>query len=184
MCPKAGRLSQAERQPAWLILDKPRVPVSSEPGVHVARRRAGQRLMKGELGRGGRLLSFRGVALVSRILNACQRPTELTLCRFLDLAIPAGGGQNLNPAGPASLQRTRGASLTSCPASCAGGHASPGHSGTLFAQTEFPCLCFSIIILAGGIFPRGSTLRGSAVAVSPPAPSVSSHSALPACLPE
>lgn len=69
------------------------------------------------------------------------------------------------------------------PASCTGGQAGPGHSGTLFAETEFPCLCFSIIILAGGIFPRGSGLRGSAMAVSPPAPSVSSHSALPARLP-
>lgn len=46
------------------------------------------------------------------------------------------------------------------PASCAGGHAGPGHSGTLFAETEFPCLCFSIIILAGGIFSSGKHFEG------------------------
>lgn len=51
--------------------------------------------------------------------------------------------------------------LALSPAGCAGGRRGPGHSGTLFAETEFPCLCFSIIILAGGIFPRGSTLRGA-----------------------
>ena len=58
-----------------------------------------------------------------------------------------------------------------------------GTQRTLFAETEFLCLCFSIIILAGGIFPRGSGGRGSAMAVSPPALSASSHSALPARLP-
>lgn len=68
------------------------------------------------------------------------------------------------------------------PAHCAEGQAGPGHSGTLFAETEFLCLCFSIIILAGGIFPPGSGGRGSTMAVSPPAWSVSSHgSARPAC---
>lgn len=61
------------------------------------------------------------------------------------------------------------------PAHCAEGQAGPGHSGTLFAETEFLCLCFSIIILAGGIFPPGSGGRGSTMAVSPPALSVSSH---------
>lgn len=61
------------------------------------------------------------------------------------------------------------------PAHCAEGQAGPGHSDTLFAETEFLCLCFSIIILAGGIFPPGSGGRGSATAMSPPALSVSSH---------
>lgn len=46
------------------------------------------------------------------------------------------------------------------PALCAEGQAGPGHSGTLFAETEFLCLCFSIIILAGGIFPRGKRWEG------------------------
>lgn len=92
-----------------------------------------------------------------------------------------GQALEYEPAGPASLPR---ALCTSDQlAHCVEGQAGPGHSGTLFAETEFLCLCFSIIILAGGIFPRGSSGRGSAMAVSPPALSVSSHSALPARLP-
>lgn len=77
----------------------------------------------------------------------------------------------MDQAVPASLPRALG--TNDQPAHCAEGQAGPGHSGTLFAETEFLCLCFSIIILAGGIFPRGSRGRGSAMAVSPPALSVS-----------
>lgn len=88
---------------------------------------------------------------------------------------------SMDPAGPASLPRALGTSdQLVC---CAEGQAGPGHSGTLFAETKFLCLCFSIIILAGGIFPRGSGGRGSAMAVSPPALSVSSHAQALLCPP-
>lgn len=60
---------------------------------------------------------------------------------------------------------------------------SSGPSGMLLAETEFLCLCFSVIILAGGLFPPGGGGRGSATAVSPPARSASSTRLCRLCLP-